>query len=156
MQALIVEALRAPLSNQAMIEKNLTAQQRALAANFTKALGETGAPSPGRVAEACGVTEQAVSNWKRTGKIASRHLLVVSRLTGWSLSKLLTGEDPPPTGPKVNMKERRMSDSEWATLQHLRVLPEEERLAEQERLAARAKIFEAYADEVLRRAKGED
>lgn len=142
-------------NNQAMIEKESTPAQKAFAANFELALAEKGAPTPGQIAAECGVTEQAVSNWRRTGKITKENLAIVSRMTRWSIQKLMTGEEPQ-NGPKVNMKERRVSDSEWDHLQHMRVLPDTEREAEKARVAERAKLYEEYAEQVMRRARGED
>lgn len=110
--------------------------QRQIAANFTEALEKSGA-SPVAIAEACGVTEQAVSNWKRTGKIRTRHLMVVSRLTGWPIQRLLTGEttsaivtaEPPP--PPYGYKDRhQVSDSDWALLQDIKDAQEAPHLAE--------------------------
>lgn len=66
-----------------------TPEQRALAANFTKALEESGV-APKAIAEARDITEQAVSNWKRTGKIARAHLPTIAALTGWSVERLLS------------------------------------------------------------------
>lgn len=68
-----------------------TPEQRALAANFTKALAESGVP-PKAIAEARDISEQAVSNWKRTGKIARAHLPTIAALTGWSVERLLSSQ----------------------------------------------------------------
>ncbi len=75
----------------------MTPEQQALAANFTRALAESGI-APKAIAEARDITEQAVSNWKRTGKIAREHLPTIAQLTGWSVERLLgtVREDPPP------------------------------------------------------------
>lgn len=66
----------------------LTSEQATLAANFTKALAESGI-APKAIAEACDITEQAVSNWKRTGKIAREHLPTIATMTGWTVAQLL-------------------------------------------------------------------
>lgn len=66
----------------------LTPEQATLAANFTRALAESGV-APKAIAEARDITEQAVSNWKRTGKIAKEHLPAIAALTGWSVEQLL-------------------------------------------------------------------
>lgn len=73
------------------------AAQELLAKNFAAALAESGV-SPGVIAQACNVTEQAVSNWKRTGKIRSQFLPVIADATRWSLRRLLTGLDDGPSG----------------------------------------------------------
>jgi phage repressor protein C with HTH and peptisase S24 domain len=69
-------------------QQNKQEAQKTLAKNFSKAL-EEGKTTPGKIAEALHITEQAVSNWKRTGKIAKENLLVVSKLTGWSVEALM-------------------------------------------------------------------
>lgn len=110
--------------------------QQQIAVNFAAAIEKTGV-SPIAIAEACGVTEQAVSNWKRTGKIRTRHLLVVSKLTGWSIQRLLTGAPdtvliasaPPP--PPYGFKDRlQVSDSDWSLLQDIKDAQEAPHLAE--------------------------
>lgn len=50
-----------------------------------------------RVAEACSVTPQAVSQWKRTGRIDKKHFAALSDLTGKPLAYWL-GEDDPGLG----------------------------------------------------------
>ena len=62
--------------------------QRTLAKNFSQALDE-GSATPGDIADALGITEQAVSNWKRTGKIATENIPTICRLTGWGVSRLM-------------------------------------------------------------------
>ncbi|MDP9965107.1 phage repressor protein C with HTH and peptisase S24 domain [Variovorax paradoxus] len=75
----------------------MTPEQQALASNFARALAESGV-APKAIAEARDITEQAVSNWKRTGKIAREHLPTIAQLTGWSVERLLgtAHEDPQP------------------------------------------------------------
>ncbi len=51
-------------------------------------LFDTGRVMPTQVAEACEVTVQAVSNWKRTGKITLHGLTIVSRLSGYSVDQI--------------------------------------------------------------------
>jgi len=41
------------------------------------------------LAEACGVTPQAVSGWRKTGRVAKRHLQTVGKLTGRPLEYFL-------------------------------------------------------------------
>jgi hypothetical protein len=77
------------------MERQLTYEQLTLARNFTLALESSGV-RPGDIAAACGITEQAVSNWKRTGKIGSKNLAVVVKLTGWSMEQLF-GNEPAPS-----------------------------------------------------------
>lgn len=68
---------------------NPTDQQAVLAANITRALV---GKSPKAIAEALEVTEQAVSGWKRTGKIATQYLLPLAQLIEWPLEALLSPE----------------------------------------------------------------
>ena len=44
------------------------------------------------VANECGVTEQAVTGWETTGRIAKKHFQKISDLSGLNLLWLLTGE----------------------------------------------------------------
>lgn len=74
---------------------DLSPEQRALAANFNQALVESGVTAKA-VANACEITEQAVSNWKRTGKISREHLPVIAGLTRWSVEELLSGKGQRP------------------------------------------------------------
>lgn len=72
-----------------------TPDQIALAANFTRALAESGV-SPKAIADARQITEQAVSNWKRTGKIKREHLPTIAALTGWTVAQLLSADGDGP------------------------------------------------------------
>jgi hypothetical protein len=63
---------------------------KTLAANIVQAMLDAKL-SQGRVAEACGVTVQAVNGWRKTGKIARKHFPTLSRLTGWSATELIEG-----------------------------------------------------------------
>lgn len=155
-QALIVEQSLTGPNNQAMPKQLVepTNQQRALAANFSKALAEPKAPSPGAIADKCGVTEQAVSGWKRTGKIKLEHLLVVSELTGWSVHRLCTGRESPHTRT-VDFNGRHVSDSDWNTMQDLAALPHEQQAKERRRLFEQAQVFREYAAEVIKKSKGD-
>ncbi len=92
-QALVVAQLLPPVENQAMLEDRKEEAQRTLAENFAKALAE-GRTTPREIAEALDITEQAVSNWKRTGKIATENLPEVARLTGWTIAALMGVPEP--------------------------------------------------------------
>lgn len=41
------------------------------------------------LAEACGVTDQAVNGWRKTGRVAKRHLGTIAKLTGRPLEYFL-------------------------------------------------------------------
>lgn len=103
-QALIVADSTERHKNQAVLKAKKkttpsTPEQLIVAANVTTALEELGAPTPGDIAEACSVTEQAVSNWKRTGKVDKHNLAVLARLmrrdVAWFLVNRSRGEPPP-------------------------------------------------------------
>ena len=80
--------------------------QRTLAKNFSQALDE-GAATPGDIADALGITEQAVSNWKRTGKIATENIPTICRLTGWGVAQLMgLAEQHQQTSSVVTMPRR--------------------------------------------------
>lgn len=63
-------------------------EQARLAKNIAEAMAEKGAPTPGNIADRCGISEQAVSNWLRTGKISAKNLATLSSMTGWSVQRL--------------------------------------------------------------------
>lgn len=65
------------------------AQQETLKANVTRILKKV---NPGVIAEKLQVSEQAVSGWKRTGKIAPHYLLRLAEVAGWTVDQLLRPE----------------------------------------------------------------
>lgn len=80
-------------------------------------------PSKVFVATECGVTEQAVTGWETTGRIAKKHFQKISDLSGLNLSWLLTGEGDKHGPPKLSETEsevvslmRAMDEREQATL----------------------------------------
>jgi len=130
--------------NQAMLE-----DQKQLASNFVAALIESGI-TPGKVAEACGITEQAVSNWKRTGKIDKKHLPVISRLTGWGVHRLLTGErDIVDHGP-----DQAVTEAERLLLTLFRELLEDQQAKVMRLLEESAEEARRLTGEVLRKKFG--
>lgn len=154
-----------PLNNQAVLKKTpppkdpkqLTPDQQLLAANFEKALGQPGAPTPGAIAAQCGISEQAVSNWKRTGKISKHNLAIVADMTGWSVVRLLTGVEPnEPRQPPENFEYRReVNQSEWDLLQDIKMLPQAEREELRADVRRRAGKYQVFTEEILERiAKG--
>lgn len=48
-----------------------------------------------RIAEACGVSPQAITGWLNNGAVDYKHMPVVSRLTGVNLYWLMTGDGEP-------------------------------------------------------------
>lgn len=76
-----------------------------LADRFNEAFPRDGATSDVAIAKACGVTPQAVTGWRRTGRIAKKHLSVLSRLSSRSLSWWLGGLTVPSDveGPPIEI-----------------------------------------------------
>lgn len=56
-----------------------------------------------RIAALCGVTPQAVNGWRKTGRVAKRHLAVISRETERPLQFFL--EDGAPTQAPLQIEE---------------------------------------------------
>lgn len=137
---------RAP-NNQAVL-KALTPEQKLLAANFSAALAADGAPTPGEIAAACGISEQAVSNWKRSGKISVKNLEVVSRMTGWSVTRLLLG------GPDDTEEASEMivpSDTGFDMLVAFEKLPERLRQEHLQRVLADSALWDQDTKELMAR-----
>lgn len=126
-QPAVVAGRRAGLQTQAVLDDDQKqrdeAAQKLLAKSFAMALEASGV-SPRAIADRCGVSEQAVSNWKRTGKIRSHFLPVISDMTGRSIRWLLTGEEDKSTAPPApppKFKDRRLvSESDWALLEEIK------------------------------------
>lgn len=144
---------------RAMLKKKpaQTPEQKALAKNFARALEESGV-APKAIAEARDITEQAVSNWKRTGKIAREHLPTIAMLTGWSVERLLSadGEAAPPqrseiTATAIPHAEFQVSESQWALIQDFDMLPEDEKQALRASLRAKADNVRRIVAEVMQR-----
>lgn len=55
------------------------------------------------LADACGVSPQAVTGWKRTGRIAKKHLAVIADMSGVTVEWLLS-PDPPSHETVVAMR----------------------------------------------------
>jgi len=86
-----------------------------LAERLTKALE---GHSLSEVAEACGVSRQAVNGWKKDGRIDKAHLLTLSRITGKPLEFFLGG----------NQLSVDTDPNEGKILLLFRALPEEKQL----------------------------
>lgn len=113
------------------------------------------------LAAAMKVSAQVMTNWKSRG-ISVDAAIKAEQLFGCSGSWLLTGKTPPalPAGATVVVARESppawpahhaVSPSEWALLQDIKVLPEEERTALTHDVQARASKFRAYAKELLAR-----
>jgi hypothetical protein len=70
-----------------------------LGRRISKALEEADPPVTGTaLAKACNVTPQAVSGWRKTGRVGKRHLTTISRLTGKSLEYFISTHVTPANG----------------------------------------------------------
>ena len=119
------------------------------------------------LAEYCGVKPQAVDGWLTTGRIRKANLQKASERFGHAPSFTYPGvsaqqstafygqpatvraralEGPP---PKPNFTQASVSESEWATLQDIAVLPHDEQEALRHELRTRAAKYRAYMDQVL-------
>lgn len=143
---MLVACYAIPAETQAM----LTEQQEQLRINFVRALTDAKV-TPGQVAAACDVTEQAVSNWKRTGKIAANNLAKIADLTGWSVQELLSGRSSASVAQRTVFD--ALTDEEQDLLNDLRVLIDEDRDEVRALVAVKAKKARAYM-QALSQAKG--
>lgn len=90
------------------------------------------------------VTKANVSGWENNRHPPSYHQLrKIAELTGHPL-------DPPRFNPQV----RETSDTDWAMLNDIRVLPHDEREALRADLRKRAEKYRAYVNEKLRQISG--
>lgn len=65
-----------------------------LAERIRQAMDSSTPPiSGGEVAKACGVTPQAVSGWRRNGRVHKRHLQKLAELTGRDTGYFLSSEN---------------------------------------------------------------
>lgn len=91
-------------------DENKEAERMAMAARLGEAI--KAAPSKTAVANACEVSDQAVTGWLKTGRIHKKNLPIIARETGYSLQWLMDG-----TGPKMaEQAAERLDDRE--TVQH--------------------------------------
>lgn len=78
----------AALHNQRMLDSVK------LGAILVKAMAEARPPVTNTaLAKACGVTKQAITGWRRNGRIAKKHLTTIAAITGKSLEELLQEND---------------------------------------------------------------
>lgn len=129
-------------------DKAPTPEQLLLAANFRKGL-EEGKATPGQIATACRITEQAVSNWKRTGKIARHHLPLVAAAFGWSVNQLLTGEPD-----AVKPEDMHLSVQEMEMLKAFRDLPADDQDYLGNEIKSRAQKSRDYVAKILKEKYG--
>lgn len=113
----MIESASAPHDEQAVLRETIAA-----------ALSEPNAPTPGKIAEELNITEQAVSGWKRTGKIGKANLAKLAKMMGRQVEHFLRipPDSPPPPGRVDHpMSESDLQDApqefEWEDLVNLAV-----------------------------------
>lgn len=78
-----------PTENQAMLDSG------ELAKRLRRAMDEAEPPVTGAsLVAACGVTPQAVSGWRKTGRFGKKHMPTISRLTGKPLEYFVSESVP--------------------------------------------------------------
>lgn len=65
-----------------------------LAAKLQFVLNE-GKVTAAQIARACGVTDQAINGWRKTGRIAKHHMVTLAEVTGKDLDWWMSGLAPP-------------------------------------------------------------
>lgn len=81
-------------SNDVILRMQSSSDTSSLARRISQAIDESRLTAA-QIAEACGVTPQAVNGWKKTGRIGKGHLPKLAELTGKSLKWLIDGADEP-------------------------------------------------------------
>lgn len=99
-----------------MLEYNKSQEQRAIAEKLKVAIDDRKIDRK-RVAKICGVTEQAVSNWIKTGKVAKRHLPKIATLSGLELDYFFNDKSP---GQTLEGKGAYIDKSELPILEKIR------------------------------------
>lgn len=74
------------------IQELLSSPPTDLASKVAATVGR-GRVSAREVADACGVTVQAINGWKTNGRVAKQHIKTLARLTGLPVSWWLPGDD---------------------------------------------------------------
>lgn len=101
----------------------MTNDMGGMATRIQEALAK--APSKTAIAEACGVTPQAVTGWIKKGSIAKEHLPTIAKLCGVDLNWLITGRAPAgephndPKQHKIDLIVHNASDFSDAELREL-------------------------------------
>jgi phage repressor protein C with HTH and peptisase S24 domain/transcriptional regulator with XRE-family HTH domain len=124
-------ALPCAKDNQAMLSPTII---QSLKDNPPKDLAAKAAATIGRglvpakdVADACGVTVQAINGWKSNGRIGKQHIKTLARLTGLPVSWWLPGDDEtdedvsgaPMDWPFQNISPSLIRELPQSTLSHL-------------------------------------
>lgn len=102
-------------------------------------------------------TDQQIHNWKKR-QVPSRHHLAIAMAFGWSVDELL-GIEPhkphaaePPQKPTRDFSDRRLvTESDWATLQAVKVMLTETELEE---IRRRFRLLNERALEAIKSGSG--
>jgi transcriptional regulator with XRE-family HTH domain len=107
----------------------LEQEKKSLAGRMKLAIKQSGTLQKD-IAQACKVTDQAVSGWLHTGKVDKSHLRTIAVLTGVNVGWLLTGDGDPHAhtkiadsgvsemGPMAYTKSQRILDQLRALIEH--------------------------------------
>jgi len=87
------------MQHKAMLNEPSEVARFALADRLRDTIDVIGSKT--RVAGACGVTEQAVTGWLKTGRIHKKHLPVIAGMAKRDLGWLLTGQEDAPSAPST-------------------------------------------------------
>lgn len=94
-QSLLARAARKhnqAMLSHALIQELLSSPPADLASKVAATIGRGLVPAKD-VAEACGVTVQAINGWKANGRVGKQHIKTLARLTGLPISWWLPGDD---------------------------------------------------------------
>lgn len=109
-----------------------------------------------QLGEALGVTKANVSAWENARHEPSYgQLQIIAKKTGYPLSGTPGINKTPTPPPRPDFKARHITDSDWAMLEDIKVLPMDERDAMLTELRQRAAKYRAYMLEALARANDE-
>lgn len=87
--------------DKGMLKKLPTPEQIALGKRVKEAIATLGRGGKRDVANRCGVSEQAVTGWEKTGRISKERITVISEMTGYNTDWLISG-----IGKKLATNER--------------------------------------------------
>lgn len=79
-------------SNDVIPRMKSSSDTASVAARITQAIEQSG-KTAAQIAQACGVTPQAVNGWKKTGRIGKGQLPALAELTGKSVQWLINGAE---------------------------------------------------------------
>lgn len=96
-----------------------------IAARLKSAIAAAKVPKTA-LATACGVSDQAVTGWTKTGRINKKNLPAIAQALGVSVDWLLTGREPP-SGSTDAANEEALSRQEQIILELFRDLTDDQK-----------------------------